>query len=290
MPINRDDLEVKIDALYEAVKQLQIERDELNDSARKLREKRDQRNAEVRELVDKANEYRALRDKLNAQIKDHKRMRNEATHAAKLTREKMAEMGIDVKKLPRVRPEEEIKEEIQRIDWQIQTSVISIPKERKLVEKAEKLRKELEQSRELRKTLRQAGDRRIEIDALRISSSKLHSKILGLSKESQQNHQKMIEILGQVKVKRKEADSYHHQMLDVINKADLKHTEFLSVRKNLTNLMDKEHGLELRKEERRSFAAEKKLKKRAEEALEKLRAGEKVELDELMLLKEFNIM
>jgi uncharacterized coiled-coil DUF342 family protein len=32
------------------------------------------------------------------------------------------------------------------------------------------------------------------------------------------------------------------------------------------------------------------MRKRAEEALERLRAGQKVELDELMLLKEFGLM
>lgn len=290
MPISKEELEAKIDALYETARQLQMERDELNEKARRLREQRDRRNAEVRELLDKANEYRAIRDKLNAQIKVHKQRRNAAVRAARITREKMDEMGMDPKSLPRIRPEEEIRDEIQRIDWQIQTSVLSIPKERKLVEKAEKLRKELEESRKLREKLRQVGDKRIEVDALRISSSKLHSKILGLSKESQLNHQKMIEILEQSKPKRKEADALHHQMLEVIKQADEKHAELLKVRQTLSKLVDREKGLEARKEERRSAAAQKKLRKRAEEALEKLKAGEKVELDELMLLKEFGMM
>ena len=100
----------------------------------------------------------------------------------------------------------------------------------------------------------------------------------------------MIEILEQAKPKRREADSYHKQMLEVIKEADAKHAELINVRQNLSKFIQKEKGIQVRKEERRHYAVDKKLKKRAEEALETLRAGEKVELDELMLLKEFNLM
>lgn len=290
MAVSKVELDGKIDALYEAAKRLQMERDSLNEKARKLRNERDKLNEEVRELIDQANEYRAQRDKLNAQIKAQKMRRSEATEAAKLTRQKMNEMGLDMKKMPKIRSEEEIREDLQRVEWVIQTSVLSIPRERKLVEKADKLRKELTEANELREKLRAVGDRRVEVDALRISSSKIHAKIMSLSKESQVNHQKMIELLEQAKPKRKEADSHHHKMLEVIKEADARHADLMGVRQNLAKMAEKERGLEAKKEERRSFATEKKLKKRAEAALEKFRAGEKVELDELMLLKEFDLM
>ena len=150
MAVSKVEVEGKIDALYEAAKRLQMERDSLNEKARKLRNERDKLNEEVRELIDQANEYRAQRDKLNAQIKDQKLRRSEATEAAKLTRQKMNEMGIDMKKMPKIRLEEEIKEDLQRVEWVIQTSVLSIPRERKLVERADKLRKELTEAKELR--------------------------------------------------------------------------------------------------------------------------------------------
>jgi phosphoserine phosphatase len=290
MAVGKVEVEGKIDALYEAAKKLQMERDALNEKARRLRNERDKLNEEVRELIDQANEFRAQRDKLNAQIKAQKQRRSEATEAAKVTRQTLNDMGVDLKKMPRIRSEEEIREDLQRVEWVIQTSVLSIPRERKLVEKADKLRKELSESKALREKLRAVGDRRVEIDALRISSSKIHAKIMALSKESQVNHQKMIELLEQAKPKRKEADAHHHKMLDVIKEADQRHADLVGVRQNLAKLIEKEKVIETKKEERRSFATEKKLKKRAEAALEKFRAGEKVELDELMLLKEFDLM
>jgi phosphoserine phosphatase len=290
MASSETELQSDIDALYERAKQLQMERDSLNEKARRLRQQRDELNTEVREIMEQANEARTERDKLNAQIQAQKQRRTEATQAARLTRQKMDEMGIDTSKMPKIRSEEEIKEDIQRIEWVIQTSVLSIPRERKLVDKVEKLRKELEHSREVREKMRAAGDKRIEIDALRISSSKIHSKIVAMSKESQVHHQKMIELLEQAKPKRKEADAKHHQMLDVIREADAKHAELQELRQKLSKVVEREKGLEAKKEERRSLVTEKRLKKRAEAALEKLRAGEKVELDELMLLKEFDMM
>jgi len=290
MAVGKVEVEGKIDALYEAAKKFQMERDALNEKARRLRNERDKLNEEVRELIDQANEYRAQRDKLNAQIKAQKQRRSEATEAAKVTRQTLNDMGVDLKKMPRIRSEEEIREDLQRVEWVIQTSVLSIPRERKLVEKADKLRKELSEAKALREKLRSVGDRRVEIDALRISSSKIHAKIMALSKESQVNHQKMIELLEQAKPKRKEADDHHHKMLDVIKEADQRHADLVGVRQNLAKLIEKEKVIETKKEERRSFASEKKLKKRAEAALEKFRAGVKVELDELMLLKEFDLM
>jgi phosphoserine phosphatase len=290
MAVAKPEAEGKIDALYEAAKKLQMERDSLNEKARKLRNERDRLNEEVRELIDQANAYRAQRDKLNAQIKAQKQRRSEASEAAKVTRQKLNEMGIDMKKMPRIRSEEEIKEDLQRVEWVIQTSVLSIPRERKLVEKADKLRKELSEAKALREKLRSVGDKRVEIDALRISSSKIHAKVMSLSKESQVNHQKMIEYLEQAKPKRKEADARHHEMLDVIKEADTRHADLMNVRQNLSKLIQKEKVIDTKKEERRSFATEKKLKKRAEAALEKFKSGEKVELDELMLLKEFDLM
>jgi uncharacterized coiled-coil DUF342 family protein len=76
----------------------------------------------------------------------------------------------------------------------------------------------------------------------------------------------------------------------VIKEADARHADLMNVRQNLSKLIQKEKVIDTKKEERRSFATEKKLKKRAEAALEKFRSGEKVELDELMLLKEFDLM
>jgi uncharacterized coiled-coil DUF342 family protein len=285
-----EELEAKIDALYETAKQLKTERDALNQKARKLRENRDEYNAKVKAMMEEANEFKEKRDKLNAKIKVQKKRRNEAAKAAKMTRNKMDEMGIDRKKLPRFRPEVEIKEEMKRLEWQIQTSVLSIAKERKLVDKIEKLRKELQETRKLRQKMRDMGDERIKVEALRMSSSKLHSEVLDLSKESQKHHKKMIEIIEESKPVRKQADEYHHRMLDVIKEADKKHKDLLDVRETLSKLLEQEKGLQRRRKQRTSVATENKLKKRAEEALEKLRAGQKVELDELMLLKEFDMM
>jgi len=290
MPLSVKDLETKIDALYETARQIQMERDELNEKARRHRERRDQLNGQVRELLVKANECRAQRDKLNAQIQAHKQRRDEAADAARLTRAKMREMGIDLKKLPRIPPEEEIREEIDRLEWDIQTRVHSIQAERKLVDKAENLRKELKESHALRERLREVGDRRIEADALRISSNKLHSKIISLSEESQLHHRRMMEFLEQSKPQRDEADANHRQMMELIAQADQKHAELTAVRQEISKLSEKERSLDRKKEERRSLASEKKLRKRAEEALEKLRAGQKVELEDLMLLREFNLM
>ena len=95
MALSNQELEAKIDALYDLAKRLQMERDQLNEKARRLREKRDKLNSEVRQLLEKANEYRAARDRLNSQIKAYKQKRSQATRAAKITREKLKELGIE---------------------------------------------------------------------------------------------------------------------------------------------------------------------------------------------------
>ncbi len=243
-------------------------------------------NRKKREIIDiiriknsEANRERALRDKINKKIKELKAKR-------KIENMKVRELREELKKLQASSGKSnfrKIQREIQALEWKIQTTVLDIKKEDALVKRIEMLRKKLEDYKELI----QISDR---MEKHKNASKKIHNQIIKLSKESQRHHEKFLRALEKIKEKENEIDELNKQKKEVIPILEKERKDLAFYIKLLKKIENKIKKAENEIEEISHKTGERELREKAERIYEKFKKGEKLSLDDIYLLRRFNLV
>jgi phosphoserine phosphatase len=260
------------------IKQIKKEISQNKASLRRCnRRKRDIINA-IKIKNNEANRQKELRDQINLKIKKLKKEREKANNTVK-------ELVAEYKKRREGAPKVDFKKmekELKALEWKLQTSVLEIKKEDALVERIEKLRKELSKYQDLL-------DLSKKIDKHRKISKKIHEKILHLSEESQKHHEKFLHAVERIKELENRIDEINKEIAEITPKIERK-IEELDASKNRLKEIDKElEKLELEAEV--DFeVSEEELKERAELIYERFKNGEKLNLDDIYLLRRFNLV
>ena len=261
--------------LEKTLKELTTQRDKLNDEAKVFRQERDELNSQIRGNLDNALKYRDERDQINQEVKKYKKLRDEAHQAYK----KMEWTSGR-------REAVQIEDEIKRLEKTIETRVLDIRKENELVKKVTDLRKKLQGMQE---------DEESRSEALKFKevSETHHAKVVELSDQAQETHEKMLEYFRNIDDIRSQADAAHQKFIETREKANKVHEEvkatFGKIRK-ANKGMDKVKAKERSAEDeivRKKNSVE---KEKAEEIYRKFLEGKKVSTEELLLLQKHNIV
>ena len=261
--------------LEKTLKELTTQRDKLNDEAKVFRQERDELNSQIRGNLDNALKYRDERDQINQEVKKYKKLRDEAHQAYK----KMEWTSGR-------REAVQIEDEIKRLEKTIETRVLDIRKENELVKKVTDLRKKLQGMQE---------DEESRSEALKFKevSEAHHAKVVELSDQAQETHEKMLEYFRNIDDIRSQADAAHQKFIETREKANKVHEEvkatFGKIRK-ANKGMDKVKAKERSAEDeivRKKNSVE---KEKAEEIYRKFLEGKKVSTEELLLLQKHNIV
>jgi len=257
------------------LKKLTAERDLLNEEAKKYRQKRDDLNSQIRENLDKAIKYRDERDRVNKEVKKYKKLRDE-THQ-KYKKMEWTSGRRDVL---------QIEDEIKKLEKTIETRVLDIRKENELVKKVTDLRKKLQGMQEDKES-------RAEALELKEVSEGHHAKVVELSDQAQETHEKMLEYFRCIDEIRSQADETHKKFIKTREKANEIHEEvkatFGKIRKT-NKSMDRVKAKERSIEDEIVRKKNSEEKERAEEIYRKFREGKKVSTDELLLLQKHKIV
>ena len=259
--------------LEKTLKELTTKRDKLNDEAKVFRQERDELNSQIRGNLDNALKYRDERDQINQEVKKYKKLRDEAHQAYK----KMEWTSGR-------REAVQIEDEIKRLEKTIETRVLDIRKENELVKKVTDLRKKLQGMQE---------DEESRSEALKHKevSEGYHAKVVELSDQAQETHEKMLEYFRNIDEIRNQADAAHQKFIETRENANKVHEEvkatFGKIRKAKVNRVKaKERNAEdeiVRKKNSEE-------KEKAEEIYRKFLEGKKVSTEELLLLQKHNIV
>lgn len=260
-------------------------RDELNSESRRWIEKRDQLNAKVRELIEKARQHRGTRDELNEKVKQTKKDRDEwnkrvgelREEISKIKRKKLSKDGVSIDRLRR---------ELKMLEFKQMTSVLSVDKERELIDILSKIQSEIE---EREKTLEQDEEMRQMIKELQVAKEKAeecHRLVEEMAERAQLEHASMMEAYDEGDRLRKEADECQERFIKSKTLADeehKKHIEFIRMvydfDKIISGLNAKERRV--RKEEEETLA-----KKEAEDVYERFKRGEKLSTEDILTLQK----
>ena len=267
------------DDLLSRVRQIKDDSSKLRSSVRELNdEKRDVINT-IKTKNTEANSYRKERDKLNAKIKNFKTEREKENNAAKELIEKF-------KKLKEGTPGgdfRQMQKELSLLEWKVQTSVMEVKKEDDLVKRIETLQKELSGYKdliELSKT----------IDKHRKRSQKFHQKILALSEESQKHHEKFLPVVESIKKLEGEIDEINKKKAESTPQLDKYNEGLGTYAKRLKEVEVSIKKIEVEAEAISAGATEKEMEDMAKTVYEKFKNGEKLGLDDIYLLRRFNLV
>lgn len=243
-------------------------------------------NAKRRDLIDtirqkniEANNYRKERDRLNAKIKGLKKEREKENDAAKILIEKFKKLkedapGGDFRKMQK---------ELSVLEWKIQTSVMEAKKEDDLVKRIEILKKYLSGFTELIELSKT-------IDKHREQSQKFHTKILQLSDESQKHHEKFMPVVGEIRKIEEEIDEINKKKAEVTPQLDKYKEEIDASNQKIEEIDAKIKKIEVEIEEISVGATEEEMEGKAKRVYERFKNGEKLDLEDIYLLRRFNLV
>ncbi|MHA1445891.1 MAG: coiled-coil protein [Candidatus Heimdallarchaeaceae archaeon] len=291
-----DELVVKLGKLEENITVLKNQRNEFNQLTKDSLGLRNEINEEIHQFLEKAKEFTVKRDDLNTQVKQLKLQRKELYEGLQINKkaleeivekEKLLEKG-DIQK--KRRSMSNLSSKIDKLEWNLQTSVLKPEEEREMIQILEKLSENLNRlAEEVHITTHQTELWR-KISSSQKQINQLHSQIVDYAKESQIYHNLMNQQFQQVNALRKKANDYHKDFLKNKKKADNYHKDFLSkvTEKNELKKQLKEAQNDHRKKIRERIKSN--IQESVDKAFKKYENGENLSLEEFRLLVENGII
>jgi len=261
-------------------------RDELNDKTREWMEQRDGLNAQVRGLVEDAVKHRESRDKLNAEVREAKVERD------RLNR-RVNELGDALNELRRVRqprasvPVGKLRRDLKELEFRQMTSVLTVEKERGLIEEMgmlraqlDKIEKSLEQDTEVKK-------HREELHAAKEEAETAHRKVGELAERAQAEHDAMTKLYEQSDALRRDADKAQEEFIKSKMAADEEHRKHIEHIRQVHDMDKLAHGYSTKlRHGAPSPGGEGETLREAEQIFERFKKGDKLSTEDLMTLQK----
>lgn len=281
---------VDIRNLQDKFNSLLEQRNNFNDLARKAADERNQLNEQRRSKAAGIEASKVARDAANEEMRKHKELRNAYQDQAKaLIAEKKGKAGAVSSSLPlQVR---KLRNDLQAMVEQQQTTTLTIAKERVLVEKIAETWKELkakEQELAKQKSVQvDLSDADQSIDALFAKADEEHELVTKFMKEAQTHHEAFIAAVKETRVLVNEANAKHAEFVACKTKADEYHTKGMELREKVMQVRgEKKAEFDARRKEvqevnqvaRRNVADPRAIERAQDSALDQLKKGGKIQL------------
>ncbi|ASJ10548.1 phosphoserine phosphatase [Thermococcus sp. P6] len=300
MQVKVDPEEIKrikreLEALEKERNEIRAKLEEVEKELQIWTQRRNEKNNEVKELRQKGREYRDKRDGINRQIQELKKNREEINAKLDLLYQEILEYRTkrdEYNQLRRLKiPADKIKERIEKLEWELQTNpTIKPDREKQIVDQIQVLATELEIIQQAQKFHNKLVETRKKIDQLKKARRGINMEIRKLANQSQQFHEQMIKAFKGADEVKKEADEYHAKVVELYEKLRGIRKELREVERKIEDYNNRHKELiayqlvaRMRSQKGGSF-------EKAVEALEKFKRGEKLTLDELLLLQRYNLV
>ena len=281
---------VDVRNLQDKFNNLLDQRNQYNDLAKKARDDRDLLNESRRVKSIEIEEHKTARDAANEVMRTHKELRNAYQDQAKaLIAEKKGKAGAIERSLPlQVR---KLRNDMQGLMEQQQTTILSASKEKVLVEKIRDLWLELkskEQELQKQKAVEvDVGDTDATIDSLFAKADEEHGHVVAALKEASAHHEKFIAGVKEIRILVSEANKQHAGFVAYKTKADECHHKAMEMREKVMAVRNERKAeFDARRKEvqevnqvaRRNVADPRALDRLKDQALDELKKGGKITL------------
>jgi uncharacterized coiled-coil DUF342 family protein len=278
-----------IEELEKKVLLLKEQHGNLDDQAREFAAKRDKLNEKVKNNRSEIEKLRQERDAVNEKVRELKQHRNELTSAIREKIEEIKGLSEKSKKIAKKRPSKDhqtLKEEVESIDWQIQTTSHTLQEDKELVEQVIQLETQLSVHKKYERLGKMIRNLRSEVDKFKAESQGYHESLTANAQKSQELHGKMLAKIEESRKWRAEADELHKQFVMARESGKPVQDEIVAGLNEIRKLRG-----EMREEEaKEKKQSEDDLRQSIEaRAKEKLKRGEKLSWEEFQLLAEKGI-
>ncbi len=276
----------ELNRLWKEVLELKAEMERVLNENRVLVERRNSLRERVGEL---RFEVKKIRDERNTVNEEIRKLRNILADLRKEYQEKLnalRELKREVRERLRAKPnmdKESIEKEISDIDWRIQTSIMSLEEENKLVKRVQSLENQLMFYRKLEAMENEIASLGNEIKRIKDEIASCKNEIAEKIEKNRELRKRMTEYFGEIDKLRAEANKLHETYLENKEKLSslrLKYVELLAKVTAIKKMIREEE------EERKAEALAALKEKIEKEALEKLKRGEKLSFEEFKILIE----
>lgn len=279
-----DDLRTKREKENGEAERHRRRRDELNDQTREWVGRRDELNAKVRALVDEAIGHRIRRDELNAQVRGAKEDRD---HWNRKRNELLDGLNdLRRRKLPRgAVPLSQLKRELKALEFRQMTSVLTVDKERALIEEMARFQAEV---RRIEKALEENEEVKKVAEELRVAEERAegaHRNVSQLAEQAQAEHDLMTSLYEQSDALRRQADLAQEEFIKTKMNADEEHRKHIEHIREVHDYDKIIHGIWM-KERGPAGGEEVSVKREAELIFERFKKGEKLSTEDLMTLQK----
>ncbi len=259
-----------------------------NEKISVLVKKRNKLNMKVRELSQDIRINKVERDKLNNKVKVLKENRNkthiEIKKKVEIINKFRNKIDILKEKLPN-RNSLDLRNEFDALEWRIQTTILELDEEKRLVEKVKILGTQISKYKKIEKQNVKIMELRRDIKKQEIEANKAHIELTELANKSQELHSLISSKLDELKITKDKADQLH------ISYSEFK-KQNLPIRTESRELVQKKRKLLnsiKEKDDKKRKETEKNLKiKIKTEAQTKIKNKEKLSWNEFKLLTESN--
>ncbi len=280
-----DELQLKREHENSEAERHRRRRDELNDKTREWVEKRDALNAQVRALVEEATGHRIQRDELNAQVRLAKEERDQWNRKVNELLDQLNDMKR--KNLPKgAIPLSKLRRELKALEFRQMTSVLTVDKERALIEEMAKIQAEVKR---LEKALEQNEEVRRHSDALREGREKAeaaHKRVSELAEQAQAEHDQMTALYEKSDELRRQADLAQEEFIKTKMLADEEHRKHIEHIRQVHDYDKIIHGIWMKERKETGAEEEVSAKRQAEIIFDRFKKGEKLSTEDLMTLQK----
>ena len=179
----------------------------------------------------------------------------------------------------------EIGRQIKALEQKIETIPMSFDAEQKTMKMIKQLKKQFDQFQGAMEVRGEMSAKSKEIDALKKSANALHAKVTVMAKQSQEHHEKLIQLSKDIEDLKKQEETFYQEFLT----AKQEYMALSGDMKEVQNEMKATRSAERQEKEKQKKAKEaedqKTLKQRANEAEEKMARGEKLNTEDLLALQ-----
>jgi len=285
-----ESLEQRITELNRELAALKEKLDKLNLEARKWAEKRNAIHERIKKLQKEASDLKGKRDEINEMVRKLKGLREKAREERKERHAQILSLKKELRTVMKRRPLKdmlEIQREIETLEWKIQTTPLALNEEKSLVEQVRPLEAQLLVHKQVQRLKENIIKLQTEQEALETKAKLHHEKISELAEQSQKFHEARLGVLKRIGDFKIEVDIAHHKYVWTKQQSNDLRKEYLKILHQIEALKQKLRQAEEKKQAERQIELRKALEERA---LEKLRRGEKLTLEEFKVLSEKGIL
>ena len=248
--------------------------------------------AKIRESIQKIKDSKVKRDSLTNEVKAlkpkrdilNKELAQKSSEFEKLKKDRIsASKSLGIRESP-----SSIKQQIEKLEFRIETDTASFEKEKELMKKIKGLKKIYNEAAGILEISRKAGEASEAIKKMRKEANDTHRLIQEKAKQSQTLHEEIIRLSGEIdrmKVQEEEAFRKFSEFKKQFTGANNGLKEKLEEMNGIGSQLDKIHS---DKRERRRQQEESFLKSKEDAVNEKIKKRQKLTTEDLLVFQKFD--